>query len=124
VVNAHSTAPGRIFPATVSSWLRGPHNATMQALRNSLSLTRLVLAWFMLTLSIAMASPIVHPKAIEVVCTSSGSMQVIMLDEDGQAAPGLHHSLDCPLCLTITTPPSYSSPHLEQPQPLGWRYSL
>jgi hypothetical protein len=46
-------------------------------------------------------------------------MQVIMLDEDGQAAPGLHHSLDCPLCLTITTPPSYSSPHLEQPQPLG-----
>ncbi|MEQ6475709.1 MULTISPECIES: DUF2946 family protein [Comamonas] len=91
----------------------------MQALRNSLSLTRLVLAWFMLTLSIAMASPIVHPKAIEVVCTSNGSMQVIMLDEDGQAAPGLHHSLDCPLCLTITTPPSYSSPHLEQPQPLG-----
>lgn len=88
-------------------------------MRNSLSLTRLVLAWFMLTLSIAMASPIVHPKAIEVVCTSSGSMQVIMLDEDGQAAPGLHHSLDCPLCLTITTPPSYSSPHLEQPQPLG-----
>lgn len=91
----------------------------MQALRSSLSLTRLILAWFMLTLSIAMASPIVHPKAIEVVCTSSGSMQVIMLDEDGQAAPGLHHSLDCPLCLTITTPPSYSSPHLEQPQPLG-----
>ncbi|KOC19005.1 hypothetical protein GL58_25720 [Comamonas testosteroni] len=91
----------------------------MQALRNSLSLTRLVLAWFMLTLSIAMASPIVHPKAIEVVCTSSGSMQVIMLDEDGQATPGLHHSLDCPLCLTITAPPTYSSPHLEQPQPLG-----
>lgn len=91
----------------------------MQALRNSLSLTRLVLAWFMLTLAIAVASPIVHPKVIEVVCTSSGSMQVIMLDDDGQATPGLHHSLDCPLCLTITAPPAYSSQHLEQPQPLG-----
>ena len=91
----------------------------MHALRNSLPLTRLVLAWFMLTLSIAMASPIVHPKAIEVVCTSSGGMQVIVLDEDGQSAPGPHHSLDCPLCLTITPPPTYSSKHLEQPQPLG-----
>lgn len=91
----------------------------MHALRNTLSLTRLVLAWFMLTLGMAVASPIVHPKAIEVVCSSSGSMQVIMLDDDGQAAPGLHHSLDCPLCLSITTPPVYVSQHLEQPQPLG-----
>lgn len=91
----------------------------MQALRSSLSLTRLVLAWFMLTLGIAVASPIVHPRAMEVVCTSGGSMQVIMLDEDGQAVAGPHHSLDCPLCLGITTPPAYQYQHVAQPQPLG-----
>lgn len=91
----------------------------MQALRSSLSLTRLVLAWFMLTLGIAVASPIVHPRAMEVVCTAGGSMQVVMLDEDGQAVPGPHHSLDCPLCLAITTPPVYEYQHVAQPQPLG-----
>ena len=94
----------------------------MLALRNSLSLTRLVLAWFLLTLGIAVASPIVHPSAFEVVCTASGGMQIVVLDDAGQDAPtpGHQHSLDCPLCLTITAPPAYSSQHsFEQPQPLG-----
>ena len=85
----------------------------MDDLRNSLSLTRLVLAWFLLTLGIAVASPIVHPSAFDVVCTASGSMQIVVLDEVGQDAPtpGDQHLLDCPLCLTITVPPAYSSEH-------------
>lgn len=91
----------------------------MHALRTSLSLTRLVLACFMLTLGIAVASPFVNPRTMEVVCTAGAGMQVVMLDEDGQAVSGPHHSLDCPMCLAITTPPAYPSQESTQPQPLG-----
>jgi len=105
-----------VVPPFEATHLQSP---VMQMLRNSRFLARLVMAWFMLTLGIAVASPIVHPQAMEVVCTSSGSMQVIMLDEDGQAVPGPHHSLDCPLCLAIITPPAHPTLHFEQLQPLG-----
>lgn len=91
----------------------------MQRLRNSLSLTRLILVWFMLTVGMAVASPIVQPRAMEVVCTANGGMLLMVLDEDGQAVSNLHPSLDCPLCLVITAPPVYSPPYLEPPQPLG-----
>ncbi len=91
----------------------------MHALRTSLLLTRLVLAWFVLALGVAVASPIVQPRVMAVVCTDSGSMQVVVLDEDGQAVSGALHALDCPLCLAITTPPVHASWRVEQPQPLG-----
>lgn len=91
----------------------------MHVLRNSLSLTRLVLAWFVLTLGIAVASPSVQPQHLEIICGASGSMQMIMLDERGEPLSGPHHSLDCPLCLVVTTPPSHSIAHFTPPQPLG-----
>lgn len=87
----------------------------MQELRKSLLLTRLVLAWFLLTLGIAVASPIVHPRAMQMVCASSGSIQVLILDENGQAEASLHHTLDCPLCVALTTPPVYPDIRFEQP---------
>ncbi|EPD44891.1 hypothetical protein HMPREF9701_00482 [Delftia acidovorans CCUG 274B] len=91
----------------------------MQTLRNCLMLPRLALAWFMLALAMAVASPIVHPRSLEVVCTGNGSMQVVVLDDEGQASAGTHHSLDCPLCLVVTPASLHPSPEFEQPQPLG-----
>ncbi|CAM3699423.1 hypothetical protein DETS111669_23000 [Delftia tsuruhatensis] len=91
----------------------------MQTLRNCLMLPRLALAWFMLALAMAVASPIVHPRSLEVVCTGNGSMQVVVLDDEGQASAGTHHSLDCPLCLVVTPALLHPSPEFEQPQPLG-----
>lgn len=91
----------------------------MHALRNSLSLARLVLAWFALTLGIAVASPSVHPQHLEIVCGASGGMQLVLLDEHGEPFSGPHHSLDCPLCLVVTTPPMHSAPQFTPPQPLG-----
>lgn len=91
----------------------------MQALRNSLSLTRLVMAWFLLTLGVAVASPVVQPLHMEMICSAGGSMQMVMLDDSGEPIAGPHHALDCPLCLSVITPPVHSSPHLTQPQPLG-----
>ncbi len=91
----------------------------MQTLRNCLMLPRLALAWFMLALAMAVVSPIVHPRSLEVVCTGNGSMQVVVLDDEGQASAGTHHSLDCPLCLVVTPALLHPSPEFEQPQPLG-----
>ncbi|GAB2481097.1 hypothetical protein GCM10027082_34930 [Comamonas humi] len=94
----------------------------MQTPRKSLMLqARLVLAWFLLTLGIAVAAPIVHPhpQIMDVVCTANGDMQVVVLDDADQAAPGPHHSLDCPLCLAVTPPPCAPVVQATQPQPLG-----
>ncbi|MET4576708.1 DUF2946 family protein [Ottowia thiooxydans] len=89
----------------------------MQELRKSLLLTRLVLAWFLLTLGVAIASPIVQPRAMQMICAANGSIQVIVLDDSGQAEASPHHTLDCPLCVAITTPPVYPDIQFEQPVP-------
>lgn len=93
----------------------------MQILRNSISLARLVMAWFVLTLGIAVASPIVNPQSLQMLCSANGSMKMIVVDDNGQQvlANG-QHGLDCPLCLSITAPPpQQGTPFLAQPQPLG-----
>ncbi len=61
----------------------------------------LVLAWFALSLGVAMVSPLIHPKSIELVCSSVGAMKLVM---DGDASPGTG-LLDCPLCLAMDSPP-------------------
>lgn len=91
----------------------------MHALRNSSWLTRLVLAWFVLTLGIAVASPVVQPKATELVCSSDGGMKLVAVDfdGDGEAGQGTHHTLDCPLCLATALPASLVSTKPVQPRP-------
>ena len=76
----------------------------MQALRSSFWLTRLILAWFAVTLGVAVASPLVHPQGFELVCTASGDVKLVALGDS--AAPGMgHHQLDCPMCLPAGAPP-------------------
>ena len=45
----------------------------MQHLRHAILLTRCVLVWFVLSVGVAVASPMVSPKAMDLVCSSSGS---------------------------------------------------
>ena len=89
----------------------------MQHLRNAIQLTRLVLMWFALSVGVAVASPIVHPHAMDLVCTSTGSMKLVVQGDDDQAASS--HTLDCPLCAAITAPPPALNPSLTQPSPLA-----
>lgn len=89
----------------------------MQFLRMSRLLARLILAWFVVTMGIAVASPIVHPKAMELLCSASGTMKLIAIGEDG--AEQSHHTLDCPMCMAITPPAHIASTRLEPPQPLA-----
>ena len=94
----------------------------MQALRNAHHLLRLVLAWFVLSIGVAGASPVVHPTGMDLVCSSGGDMRWVALgDDDGQSnASG--HTLDCPLCAGLSAPPVQAS--RTQPAPSSLAHAL
>ncbi len=91
----------------------------MSALRHAHYFCRLVLVWFVLSLGVAVASPIVNPQAIELVCSSAGAIKVIVQTEAGAQELGASH-MDCPLCmLGGAPPPSAQVSAVPQLFPLG-----
>lgn len=86
----------------------------MQALRHAHHLARWVMLWFALTLGVAIASPWVSPRTMELVCSTGGVMKMVVLNDQGEVTTSLHSSLDCPLCLGLTLPPE---PHFAAPPP-------
>ena len=82
----------------------------LQGMRQRIA--RLMLVWFALVLGVAAASPLVQPRAMQLVCSAAGA--VLVDAGDGVIEPGRSHTLDCALCLLANTPPRHSSP---QPQP-------
>jgi hypothetical protein len=93
----------------------------LQSLRNAHRLTRLVLVWFALFIGAAVASPLVNPEGVQLVCTTAGSVKLLQLDADGEEAQGSQHGLNCPLCLPVTAPPVVS---VSAPVHLGLTYAL
>ncbi|KQP43703.1 DUF2946 family protein [Pseudorhodoferax sp. Leaf274] len=92
----------------------------MHLLRRSTLLARLVLAWFVLAVGVAVASPMVQPQAMELVCSASGGVKLIPLGSAGeQDAAAVHHTLDCPMCLAATLPPAPHRADCAPPQPLA-----
>jgi hypothetical protein len=91
----------------------------MQLLRRSTLLARLVLAWFVLAMGVAIASPIVQPQAMELVCTASGGVKLVALGDDAQDGAAVHHTLDCPMCLAATLPLAPHKAPCASPQPLA-----
>jgi hypothetical protein len=77
----------------------------MQTLRNAHLIARFVLVWFALSIGVAIASPMVNPQGLQLVCSGSGSMKVISSDANGKTTPASSHTLDCPLCASISAPP-------------------
>ena len=96
----------------------------MQNLRNAKFITRLVLVWFALFLGSAIASSLVNPGNLQMVCSVGGSMKLV--DSSGGSDDiQVKANLDCPLCASVTTPPpahtvdfSKSSPLAHALQPL------
>ncbi|MHA7599102.1 hypothetical protein ACX12L_04110 [Alicycliphilus sp. T452] len=78
-------------------------------------LGRAVLAWFALSLGVAVASPLVNPQGLELVCSGTGVMQVIAKQDGGAPAMGAAH-LDCPMCMPLAAPPP-PAPAGAQPPP-------
>jgi hypothetical protein len=90
----------------------------MQALRNAAFLARLVLAWFALSLGVAIASPVVKPQAIELICSGAGVVKVVSQGDDNGTPAGLH-TLDCPLCAATGAPPAPAQGLVAMARPLG-----
>lgn len=88
----------------------------MQALRNASFLARLVLAWFALSIGVAVASPAVQPAGLALICSGGGI--VLVAGDDGGTAP-TGHTLECPLCVGLGAPPPAASNAIDQPLPLA-----
>lgn len=65
-------------------------------------LARLALAGFLLSLGVAVASPLVKPPSLELVC-SGGSLKLVT--DDGAGSSPSRTLLDCPVCGALDAPP-------------------
>jgi hypothetical protein len=92
----------------------------MRALRHFTDLTRLVLAWFVLSLGVAVASPIVKPQDILLVCTGTGAMKVLVQSDDGGTTELASPAMDCPLCAPMGAPPPIARTVVAPAQPLAY----
>ena len=92
--------------------------SAMQTLRHARQLTRFVLVWFAMALGVAMASPLVSPKSIDMVCASGGVMKLVVSDE-GDQAQSASASMDCPLCMSVAFPPAPLAQQAVKPSPLS-----
>ena len=90
----------------------------MQTLRRARTVTRFVLVWFALSIGVAIASPIIKPRAIELICSGSGAMKVLVKTDDGTLEPS-GHTLDCPLCASSSAPPPVARQAAEPVQALA-----
>ncbi len=83
-------------------------------------LARWVLLCFALSLGVAIASPLTHPQAMELVCSSAGAVKLLVTAPDGSTQV-VSQMGDCPLCITAgAPPPTPVNPRVEPLQPLSY----
>ena len=90
----------------------------MPLLRHAHFLARWVLVCFVLSLGAAMASPLVKPQTMELVCSGAGVMKLLIKTDDGGSVG--HHTLHCPLCASLGAPPPQLRVAAEPFQPLSY----
>jgi hypothetical protein len=90
----------------------------MHTLRNSKLIARLVLVWFALFMGSAIASSVIKPGSMQMVCSAGGGMKMVDTsgDEGGIRATA---NMDCPLCASVTAPPPTLTVHFEKLTPLA-----
>lgn len=83
-------------------------------------LARWVLLCFALSLGVAIASPLTHPQAMELVCSSAGAVKLLVTAPDGSIQV-VSQMGDCPLCITVgAPPPAPASTRVEPPPALSY----
>ncbi|MDR7379925.1 hypothetical protein J2X19_004621 [Rhodoferax ferrireducens] len=92
--------------------LRNPHAFARH-------LARWVLLCFALSLGVAIAAPLTHPLAMELVCSSAGAVKLLVKSADGSTQV-VSQMGDCPLCLTPGAPPPTARVQVEPAQPLAY----
>lgn len=73
--------------------------AYLHFLRTAPAVTRGVLLWFVLAMTAALASPLLQPQAVQLVCSAAGAVKLV---NDQDAGPRVH-TLDCVLCTGLGT---------------------
>ena len=76
--------------------------SSLQTLRDAQRLTRFVLVWFALFIGVAVASPLVQPRSLQMVCSAMGGMKMVL--DDASDTPVVSGGMACPLCTQITAP--------------------
>jgi hypothetical protein len=94
-------------------------DSLLQTLRRATSLARWVLLGFVLSLGVAIASPIVNPQATQLICSATGGMKLIVTTADGSTEVA-SQNMDCPLCVSIIAPPPVLKSGFEPVQPLSY----
>jgi hypothetical protein len=92
----------------------------MQTLRQAHFLTRLVLVWFALFIGASVASPLVKPQSVVMVCSAMGSMKIVVSDDGTGDTAQVSVGMDCPLCAQITVPVPVISLDFEVPSALAY----
>ena len=90
----------------------------MHYLRQAKTLARLTLVWFALSLGVAIASPLVAPKAMDLVCTTGGTMKIVSSDDSEKTEPTAH-TMDCALCMAVGIPRDSISSQFIKPSSLA-----
>ncbi len=93
--------------------------ANMKMPRTFVALRLWVLAWFMASLGVAIAAPIVHPQPIQIICSSTGTLMLMMQSDDGTAEKMGRAGMDCPLCSPVGGPPVVATGSVIPPLPLA-----
>ena len=90
----------------------------MTALRTFSALRLWVLAWFVASMGVAIASPLVHPQAFEVICSGTGAIKLLVQTDNGTVEMGAM-GMDCPLCFTPSAPPPHTGSRRAAAPPPG-----
>ncbi len=91
----------------------------LHTLRNAQRLAKLVLVWFVLSMGVAIASPLVQPQSFELICSGSGAMKLLVKSDDGTATQA-SHGLNCAMCIQASAPPPVVRLITAPPQPLAY----
>lgn len=87
-------------------------------MRSSALIAKLVLVWFALFLGAAIASTVINPSSMQMVCTAGGGIK--LMDTTGDEGDlKASASMDCPLCASVTAVPPPQSVHFEKLSPLA-----
>ena len=92
----------------------------MQTLRRLTHLARFVLVWFVLSLGVAVASPLVAPQDTVLVCTGAGAMKMLVKSADGSTTELGRSTMDCPLCALVAPPPVLVQAQVPPVSPLAY----
>ncbi|QDL39263.1 DUF2946 family protein [Rhodoferax sediminis] len=90
----------------------------MHALRHAHFLARWVLVCVVLAIGAAVASPLIKPQTMELVCSGAGTVKLLIKTDDGGSVGD--HTLHCPLCASLGAPPPRLRVAAEPFQPLSY----